>query len=81
MSYAGSAARIMAVGPRGPWRILTWPLLALATLVAWVGVTCWYAVFGILVAPYRLLRRGQRRDKLERRREQELLERAGQVRR
>jgi hypothetical protein len=66
MSYAGSAKRI--------WRLtgmheneaarVGLAVLALAlTAVAWTVITGWYLFFGILVVPYRVIRRGQRKDK------------------
>ena len=76
MSFHGSAARI--------WRLTdgtqeTWALIALGALaalliaVAWVVILCWYLFFGLLLVPYRLIRRGQRKRKLENARNQELL--------
>ncbi len=72
MSYTGSATRIWRWSSSG-W--VRWGLLTLAVLVAWVGVTIWYAVFGLLLVPYRLVRRGQRRRRLEGARHEELLRR------
>jgi hypothetical protein len=80
MSFHGSAARI--------WRPLShnaettdnglaaagWYMLAVLLVgFAWIGVLCWYLFFGLLVVPYRLIRRGQRKRKLEEARHRELL--------
>jgi hypothetical protein len=55
--------------------------LAVSGLVLWLTlayavILCWYAVFGIWLVPYRLVRRSQRRDEQRRRQHAELL--AGQ---
>jgi len=36
-------------------------------------VLCWYAIFGLLLVPYRLLRRGQRKRDVAAKRHAELL--------
>lgn len=46
---------------------------ALAICAAWLGVTCWYGIFGLAVVPYRLIRRGQRKRNVEAMRQRELL--------
>lgn len=75
MSFHGSAARI--------WRItdnknttakLLLVLLALWLIfMAWIIVLCWYLVFGILLVPYRLIRRSSRKNKRDSLRHRELL--------
>lgn len=40
---------------------------------AWLLVTGWYVLFGLLVVPYRLIRRGQRKDRLRELQHRELL--------
>jgi hypothetical protein len=77
MSFAGSAQRI--------WRITTgherWAYAGLVTLallavtLAWAAVACWYLTFGLLLVPYRIIRRGQRKQKLEQIRHQEMMNR------
>jgi hypothetical protein len=53
---------------------LSWSTLGVLTIgLAWVGVTSWYLTFGILVVPYRMIRRGQRKRKVEALRQRELL--------
>ena len=76
-SFTGSAQRI--------WRITRghtgWPaagfvtLAVLAVVVAWALVACWYLIWGIWLIPYRLIRRGQRKQRLAQLRHQELLSR------
>jgi hypothetical protein len=77
MSYHGSAARIWKITRRGSdatWAVLAiGAVAALLIVCAWVAVTCWYLFFGLLLVPYRLVRRGQRKRKLEEARHRELL--------
>jgi hypothetical protein len=77
MSYHGSAARIWKITRRGGdqwWAVIAiGALAAILIACAWVAVTCWYLVFGLLLVPYRLVRRGQRRRSLEEARHRELL--------
>lgn len=71
MSYTGSARRIRHyLHPLLVWVPLGLPL----TLLAWAVVTCWYLVFGLLLAPYRMVRRGGRRRKIEAARHREIVE-------
>jgi hypothetical protein len=80
MSFAGSAQRIwlLARGRAG------WALAGLGTLavllivIAWAAVLCWYLLFGLLLVPYRLVRRGQRKQKLAQLRHEETLRAIGQ---
>jgi hypothetical protein len=48
-------------------------LAVLAVVFAWTGVLAWYTVFGLLLVPYRLVRRAQRTGKRNALRHQELL--------
>ena len=70
MSYTGAATRIWRWASSGwvRWGLLTWVIA-----IAWVGVTVWYLAFGLLLVPYRLVRRGQRRRRMEDARHEELL--------
>jgi hypothetical protein len=76
MSYAGSAQRIMRIRRRAH---VGWPIFAitvvaiLLVLVAWAFVTLWYLTWGLLLVPYRLLRRGSRKRKAEAMRHRELM--------
>lgn len=75
MSYAGSAERIWNLT-----EILWVRLFVLVPLIgmAWLLITAWYVTLvvfmGVLFVPYRLIRRGQRKRKVERLRHRELLE-------
>jgi uncharacterized membrane-anchored protein len=76
LSFAGSAGRIwpMARGHSSGWvtaAAVTGALLLI--LLAWAFVLCWYAIWGIWLIPYRIVRRGQRKRKLEARRHAEML--------
>jgi hypothetical protein len=76
MSFAGSAQRAwrlreMAEGPVR-W-ILVALILALVIPVWWTVIVGWYLTFGLLLVPYRLLRRGTRKRKAEALRHRELL--------
>jgi hypothetical protein len=72
LSFQGSAIRIwrgVAEGRNG-WM---GALAVLAIVFAWTGVLAWYTVFGLLLVPYRLMRRTQRTGKRNALRHQELL--------
>ena len=80
MSYSGSAARIWPISRMSENGAATAGLIALAIVViglAWVAVTAWYigmyVVFGLLFIPYRLIRRGNRKRKMENLRHREQL--------
>lgn len=78
MSFHGSAARIWKItryGGDSAWAAFgIGALAAILILFAWCTVLCWYVIFGLLLVPYRLIRRGQRKRKLEEARHRELLE-------
>jgi hypothetical protein len=79
MSFHGSAARIWKLSRMAPDNgLATMALSVLAVLLigaAWLVVVAWYVVFSLLLVPYRLVRRGQRKRKLDATRHRELLER------
>ena len=70
MSYVGSFRRvtewIRSFSDTPPKAILAWALGATAIAVMWSVVTIWYAItiglFGILMIPFRLIRRGHRKQ-------------------
>lgn len=71
MSFTGSYRRTMNY--LGGWKLLIGiPLLA----VWWVAIAVWYVLFGLVMFPYRLLRRGARKRKLAEARHRELMEAA-----
>jgi hypothetical protein len=80
MSFAGSAERIAklpaAVG--NPYvRAAVWALAISLIFGAWTMILCWYMVWGLWLVPYRVIRRGQRKRKLEARRHAEIVSRLG----
>jgi hypothetical protein len=71
LSFMGSGRRIVAwakkIGSRSPGlRVAAWVAAVLAVLITWAFVTVWYFValglFGLLMIPYRLVRRSQRKS-------------------
>lgn len=72
LSYTGSAQRIRRLASPHPSAPVQLVLIA-TTLTAWVFVTVWYIVFSVLLVPYRIVRRGSRKRKLEAARHRELL--------
>jgi hypothetical protein len=76
LSYAGSAARLWkltGITENAGGRVA----LALAAIIliigAWCFVTAWYVTFGLLLVPYRLIRRGSRKRKRDALQHRELL--------
>ena len=81
MSYAGSAARIWPISRMSSNGAATAGLITLAIVLvglAWIAVTVWYTLMfvalGLLFIPYRLIRRGNRKRKMENLRHREELE-------
>jgi Domain of unknown function (DUF1707) len=76
MSYTGSAQRILRLRRRAdagaPLAAITVSAVVLV-VAAWVLVTAWYLVWGIWLIPYRLLRRGARKRRVEAMRHRELM--------
>jgi hypothetical protein len=55
--------------------LLMWYYLVVGLiLAAWIAVLAWYCLFGVLLVPYRIIRRGQRRGRRDASRHRELLE-------
>lgn len=76
LSYAGSAQRIFRLRRLGKAPAATAAITVLAVVLvaaAWVLVTGWYLTWGLLLVPYRLLRRGARKRKAEALRHREML--------
>lgn len=68
LSYAGSAARIWkltGMSDAAPARIGLALAATVLLLGAWAFVTAWYLTWGLLLVPYRLIRRGSRKRKRE----------------
>lgn len=77
MSFAGSAGRTLNLlwhqkTPGIKFGIGLW-LVPLILCAWWSAIVLWYAIFGLLLAPYRLLRRGSRKRKREARMHEETL--------
>lgn len=78
MSFAGSAQRLAKL-PRSvasPYlRFSLWALTAVLIAIVWMFVLAWYLTWGLWLVPYRIIRRGQRKQKVERLRHREMIER------
>ena len=76
MSFHGSAARIWKItytdNTVKRWLVFV-PVALLLTSFAWIVVASWYLFFGIWLVPYRLIRRGDRKNKRDKLRHRELL--------
>lgn len=66
LSFTGSTQRLWrpvhhAANPAA--KVALGALVVVALLFVWTFIVCWYLLWGLLVVPWRLLRRGQRRQK------------------
>ena len=75
MSFTGSAKRLWKITGNNPVQkaLLAIPAIVLIVL-AWMLILVWYLVFGLLLVPYRLLRRGSRKRKKQEKQHREVLE-------
>jgi uncharacterized protein (DUF58 family) len=77
MSFHGSAARIWKLttvaNPYLKWLIIL-PLALILISIAWFTVMFWYLLFGLLLIPYRLLRRSSRKNKRDNLRHREIID-------
>jgi hypothetical protein len=78
MSFTGMTKRTLRFSRRHPcqhwWsKTLATTGLALWLTLAYTMILAWYLTFGLLLVPYRLIRRSQRRDEQRRRQHAELL--------
>ena len=76
MSFAGSAQRIWKltkISDNTPALIALSLAAIVLILCAWSAVLSWYLFFGVLLVPYRLIRRGQRKTKRDNMRHEEML--------
>jgi hypothetical protein len=76
MSFAGSAQRIWKMTRSENANVRAFVLIPLAVLLivaAWTCVAAWYCVFGLWVVPYRLFRRGSRKEKRRQLQHREML--------
>src|SRR5436190_14706922 len=76
MSFAGAAQRSFRLrgDSTGLARVGLTVLVVVVILLWWAGVLTWYFAFGLLLVPYRLLRRGARKRKAEALRHREMLQ-------
>jgi hypothetical protein len=58
---------------RGAAIVVAYTTLYTALVLAWTGVTCWYMIFGLLLVPYRLIRRSDRNRERQRLQHEELM--------
>jgi hypothetical protein len=70
MSFVGSAQR-MSRWISNLW--LRWTLGFAILLFWWVVILGWYVIFGLLLVPYRVVRRGARKRRLEDARHREMM--------
>jgi uncharacterized membrane-anchored protein len=79
LSFDGSRARIWRITINES-SILKWLLLVPVALIliafSWFAVLIWYVIFGLWLVPYRLFRRGQRKEKKRELQHRELIESA-----
>lgn len=77
LSFTGITIRTWrAIGERGAawWSRTLYVTGAVLTLIiAWAVVLCWYALFGVLLIPYRISRRHARRRQVAALRHRETL--------
>lgn len=77
LSFAGSGARIWKLTrltSNGAGRVGLILVALVLLAIAWLFVAVWTIVFGILLIPYRLIRRGGRKRKRDDLRHREMLE-------
>ena len=76
MSFAGSLGRTTnLLWHDRPVAVKVLAVFAVPMIVAlwWIAIVLWYGALGLLLAPYRLIRRGSRKRKREARMHQETL--------
>lgn len=77
-SLNGSALRIWKLTNTSENALMKWLILVPIALFligsAWIFVVGWYIVFGILLIPYRLIRRSSRKNKRDKLRHREVFE-------
>jgi hypothetical protein len=72
MSFTGSAQRLPVAESTAP-RVGLVVVALLLIVLAWSVVLSWYLFFGLLLVPYRLLRRGSRKRRRQALQHRELL--------
>jgi hypothetical protein len=78
MSFQGAISRSqnwLWIGkPTWYKAVFGWWLMPALVGVWWMLIAVWYVFFGLLLVPYRLIRRGSRKRKIEAKRHKELME-------
>lgn len=73
MSFDGSTRRLWKLTENEP-KWLWVPMVVVAIGTAWCAIVLWYMAFGLMLVPYRLLRRGSRKRKVEAERHREMMQ-------
>jgi membrane protein implicated in regulation of membrane protease activity len=76
MSFAGATGRttnLLWHGRPTAVKVIAFLVAPIILAVWWATIVAWYLLFGLLLVPYRLLRRGSRKRKREARMHQETL--------
>lgn len=73
MSYAGAAQRSFRLRRKITVPVLGTAVAIIVVILWWSVVTFWYLIFGLLLLPYRILRRGARKRKKQAVQHRELL--------
>lgn len=71
MGFAGSTNRIWRLS-ENVW--VRWLVLIWLVMMAWSIIAVWYMFFSLLLLSWRLIRRSQRKARVEQLRHQEMLE-------
>ena len=80
MSFHGAffrAWKLTRISSQSWTKIITIPLTLILIICWWALIVVWYFVFGLLLVPYRLIRRSSRKRKLDNQRHRELLSNKG----
>ncbi len=73
MSFAGAAQRSFRLRRKITVPVLGTVVAVLVVVIWWLVVVVWYVLFGLVLLPYRILRRGARKRKKEALRHREML--------
>jgi hypothetical protein len=78
MSFAGSLGRTQnwLWHDKEVWfkAAIGWWAVPMVVMMWWMIILCWYMVWGIFLIPYRMIRRGSRKRKVQDRQHKEMLE-------
>ena len=81
MSYIGSARRLWKITQQQQiaLKILLIAIASVLIILAWILISFWYLLFGLLLVPYRLIRRGSRKNKKQELQHREQLNAISQI--